>query len=437
MARPLPKSPGPHRLTGRAPAPGQIRAWGWALVGPLVCFAILVAISFGFWVQPVQEARQFRGVLRPATAPLGIDVPQFAILRQVVVEQGEVVRDNQTLALLDVQAMEHRRVEVLHDLAVARLKRHCFVSQGADISLETLAAWLSLEPAQSSSRPRQGGASATGIGAASSVELSTRLDLAEQDCGLRRAVWQAASARGQAELAQLKEKEALLTSKLSVVVEVGSEMPSSSQAFEALNLLLERNATLEDIAELSSDVAALEIERDGRRLEEAEDLTLEINALMGELRALDGLIAKPRITSPASGLITRARDPGPAYRARGAERLFDLARSGQQRFVLAMAVPPDEIAKLRDGARVDVTLVGHPEAPMLGGAIDKDRPATGAQAADTLMVNLDGAAREWLGSGRRAVAFGGAGTQTLVQVSMGTTTFGTMVARAAEQALGL
>ncbi|MEM1236794.1 MAG: biotin/lipoyl-binding protein [Pseudomonadota bacterium] len=342
-------------------------------------------------------------------SPIGVPLPRHGPLKQILVSEGEVVRQGQTLALLDEVALEVRQSQVADRLVELRLLRECLRPKADADFLAGLPAILS------------------GVDA----ERRTQLSFVEEDCALRDAAAQALQASAAARVAALEERSVLLTTKIAVLVEQQNSGGQGRQdrAVEAVETLLEKNRVDADLADARRDLSEQELARGIRRHEEADAHTQEISVLLDEAQRLAGLISQPRLMAPVNGVVTRVRDPGQGHVAISDIRIFEIARAGSQRFSLAISVPAAEIARLEDGARVDVRLVGQPSVAPLGGAIDLDRvplapPGRDGSAADAaIMVNLDAASRTRLGRGIATARLGGSSTASDVRVTLGEARF--------------
>ncbi|MEM1374126.1 MAG: hypothetical protein AAGF78_07080 [Pseudomonadota bacterium] len=411
-------------------ASGRGNALAWATIGALASFAVLAVIGAAVWNIQVRDDRQFQGVLRPVSTPVGVDLPKNAVLEQIVVSQGKVVRKGETLALLDVPEMEHKRRASVRVLLQARVNYLCVTSKDMEafqsslrrLEIETRS---KLRAAQAQSRVPEAAEDHFAVGANAAAA-----------CEIANAAWAATGSHDAQMLEAVSGRLELLRQQIAVVIERQSlasvtQVERSALATDVLALLLEQNRVKQELAEFEAQVAAAQLARDRQRAEQARALLEDIAGLEHEIDGLAALINARRIISPATGIIVRVRDPGPGHAAVAQERVMELARAGGKNFRLAISVPPDEIARLTNGARVELTLAGAVGAPPLGGTIDLDRPLTGGEhAPDTVMVNLSGAARSWLASANGTVALSGGTTASSVHLRLDDQRFGEMLRRA-------
>lgn len=404
------------KLLPRAPgARASRRSYFWAFIGPTVALGLLFAITFGMLQTQVQERKSFEGVLRPVASPVGLALPKHAPLKQILVSEGEIVRRGQTLALLNEVALLNRQTEIARQLSEYRLLRACLSPRYSSSFVDGLQTVLADDDA----------------------ETRQRLLLVGQDCALRDAAAEALTAAGQSDVEVLGERIRLLGNRISVFVEQQNqgEPGVTDRASAAIETLLEKNALEADLRDARQTLTAQTLARAEIRRKEALALTTKISALMEEQQRLDSLIANPRLTAPANGVVSRVRDPGEGHVALHDVRIFEIARAGAGRFSLAISVPPDQISRLRDGARVDVRLVGQPNVAPLGGTIDLERPqqsplgTRAPAAAGTVMVNLDGESRLRLRTGIRTAKLGGSATASDVTVTVGKTRFSDLLGR--------
>lgn len=432
-------------MTRRSDTPKEVRrpvgagglssALMWALAGPLACFALLAGTIWLTWGIPVQNETQLRGVLRPVATPIGVDLPEFAVLDQIVVSQGDVVRKGQSLALLDISDMRQRHDQLLESIAIARIKRHCMT---ASDNAEFHAAMSLL--LQERAKPRGGNSTLAGeqlraSDAAVSVFEETVRDEG-MSCTLANAAWDALQTHEAQKLQASEERLDLLSRKIAVLVERQSLANLSAEAkselaVEALETLLARNALEAAHIDAVALAEASRLERSNRRAEQAQEITDEIAGMLAESAEIASLLEEPRLTAPVTGVITRLRDPGPGHRAISDLRFVELTRAGGQGFRLAITVPPGEVGRLRHGAKVELALAGAVGAPPLGGSLDLERRQVDPDdPPGTVMVNLSADARRWLASDRGTVALGGGATASLVRVSFDDTAFGETIRRA-------
>lgn len=413
-------------------AAGWASALAWAAIGPFACFALLVAIAVAIWDMPVQDDRQFQGVLRPVGTPIGVDLPKNAVLKQIIVSQGDVIRKGETLALLDVGEMERRHGEKSDALLVARVDYLCVTSTGMDAFDRSLGRLRLSVGHQASATRSELNSSFTG------QALDIGSDAAAA-CRLADDAWTATTTHDAQMRAKARSRVQLLNQKVAVLIErqgllTTSLAEKSALAVEVLEVMLEHNQLERELASSEAQSAAALLTRDRQRLQQARALSEEIATLEHDLQSLAVLITSRRLVSPVTGIIARVRDPGPGHAAVARERVMELARAGGKNFRLAMTVPAHEIARLPDGARVELTLAGALGAPPLGGTLDLERPLNGVERApDTVMVNLSGAARAWLASAQGTVALNGGTTASSVRLRLDPTAFGDVLMRAGSE----
>ncbi|MEO0484385.1 MAG: HlyD family efflux transporter periplasmic adaptor subunit [Pseudomonadota bacterium] len=398
----------------------------WVLAGPLACFALVMVVGWASLSRPIEDARQFQGVLRPVATPIGVALPEHSVLETIVVSQGDVVRSGQTLATLDIPAMEDRRRVVMRELAIKQLERHC-LSHDAPTAFDDTMGVLIAKRAEAAL------AGAYGVDADAEwvEEFRTALELTASDCRLRHAAWTAALQGAEDAVVREEARASLLDQKLAILVErrsVADAAAIPALAAEAVETLIAQNTLQETLMTARAGVETMTLDRRDRRLAEARALTVQIDALQREERHLGRILADPRVVAPVTGLVARLRSPGPGYVARADTKVFELAKSGARRFTLAMSVAPGDLARLPDGAPVTLSLAGAAMAPPLGGRLDLDRnDAHGGAAPGTVLVNLDGQARAWLGSEAGTLALNGGATASRVQVALEASELGTQL----------
>lgn len=407
FAKPMPRTSG---------ARASIRSLLWAVLGPVVAFGLLIAITFGMLQTEVQERRSFEGVLRPVASPIGLSLPKHAPLRQILVSEGEIVRRGQTLAILDETALQNRHLELKRQLSEQRLLRECLSPKTNSSFVDGLQTVLSGDD----------------------METRKRLALVGQDCMLRDATAAALMATAESDIEFLSERARLLGSRIAVLVEQQNQGApgAAGRARDAIETLLEKNTLEAELEKAKETLTAQTLVRTEIRLKEALAITAQISALLEEQRQLKILLANPRLTAPVSGLVSRVRDPGEGHVPLHDIRIFEISRAGAGSFSLAISVPPDQISRLRNGAHVDVRLVGQPTVAPFGGTIDLERQQRrplgrrAPAAAGAIMVNLDGESQLRLRSGIRTVSLGGSATASDVTVTVGATRLRHLLGRA-------
>ncbi|MEM6276730.1 MAG: hypothetical protein AAF714_07235 [Pseudomonadota bacterium] len=419
-----------RRVTPTQRAAGWPSALAWAAIGPLACFAMLVCIALAVWDQPVQDARQFQGVLRPVATPIGVDLPKNAVLEQIVVSQGDVIRKGETLALLDLGEMHRQHRAKFDALLAARADYLCQTSKDMDAFHASLRR-LEIEARHDLRKAAVEG----GFLAHEDHDLSGALNSALA-CEIAHDALAATRTHDADMLAAAANRAELLSRQIAVLIERQSlagvsQAEKSALAVEVLETMLEQNQLQRDVTSFEARLAASDLSLERDKAQKARALSQVIIGLDHDVRALEALIASRRLTSPITGIVVRVRDPGPGHGAVARERIMELARAGGKNFRLAITVPPDEIARLRDGAQVELTLAGAVGAPPLGGTLDLDRPLNGIERTpDTVMVNLSGSARSWLASAAGTVALSGGATASTVRLRLDPADFGEILQRA-------
>ncbi|MEM9855432.1 MAG: hypothetical protein AAF841_13430, partial [Pseudomonadota bacterium] len=389
MAQPRAKK----HMTGRISARGWSRGLLWMLIGPCACLALVVGAALAIWPVTIADDRVFQGVLRPTATPLAVDLPRHAILGQITAHVGDVVREGQTLALLDAPAMEARRSALLREARGLKIERLCQLSE----SMAQFEARVAEEDVAWAAEDRARPARPSDLTAGGHPSELWREEVLA-DCALGFDVWRQILSFEEDQLANLHRRSALLKTELALAMEAaeGSDQKTRQAAAQsALTVLLARNGVEREILQSMARIDARQAQYRRGRLKNAQDLREKIQARLGHAERLQALIGTPRIKAPNTGIVTRLRDPGPRHEAISDLRFIELTRAGQKSYALAISVPVGELASLKDGARVQLDLAGAFNAPPIGGALDLERRSPSDANTPTIMVNFDAAARAW------------------------------------------
>ncbi len=219
----------------------------------------------------------------PTSEPEPLDFPAGIPFGTVLVREGDTVTAGQTLVALDDAALAAHADHVRRRVLAARYERRCLI--------DDLPAPLDLGP----------------NGAGIDAETRAQLDAAALRCQtLTEGQENEATSLSDA-LESLRARLKTLDAKLALTFRETASLRPDQRASAALDLTLDRNRTETLIALQTAQRARLETAVIAARTDRIDDLTTRIGEDETFLAQLDSLRAKPRITAPADGLVTRVR----------------------------------------------------------------------------------------------------------------------------------
>ncbi|MEL6609225.1 MAG: biotin/lipoyl-binding protein [Pseudomonadota bacterium] len=349
------------------------------------------------WVTYTPE-RIYEGRLQPRVTPLRVALPQGGVLQSLSVSEGQFVQAGETLALLDRGEMEARRSEAERQAILAHFTQQCLSQGDAPGYVNGLAQWVSdtypafagdvsVRQMECRGRLDEMAAIADGFDARLAV-LDARVALLRQQLALtlgpqataemlRSGAVGGSAGRADGTLATGASSAAGVLDADPVAPEIGERMQSAQMAQQALATLLERNAVQADRQSLQEARAVWQARATQALAEAADAAGAEHRTAEAAVARFDRLIAVPRVTAPAGGVIVRVRDPGRGYVSSGDGALVEVLRVGEQSFALSFEVDDRDARALTDGTPVLVTLgrgPGGTPADPAGSALFGARP---------------------------------------------------------------
>lgn len=288
---------------------------------------------------------KFVGSLSPIAAPVSVSIPKGTYLKEILVARNEAVYAGQTVALLDVAAMnahvQHLETQLQRDSAL----RDCLLrlkSKGSDFG--------------SSAITKNG-------------ELKKNSSCAAETEALQ------AAERAQEEALRLLQADQALLEQLSQVLQHAPEGESKPQlpgesVRQILSVQFARNRLVERKLKLESQnrIAQQDIRRDlEKRL---ADLTKTLRMNADTRRTLRSLVEEPRLLAPESGQVVRLRRFPIGHMAVEDTEFLEIRPSDSQGYAAKFVVAEAYREFVRQGQSVTMKLVGmSSRAPTLHGEI--------------------------------------------------------------------
>ncbi len=373
-------------------APGRMTGRGvlWLVWGLGLTCLLLAGSAVGLGKITLPSHRQFSGELRPDRDPVALQLPAGAYLSRILVERGEMIRAGQTLATLDVAAMEARLAELERSIAADRLLRACLLGEETRIAPR---------PARDS-------------------ELQALLRSAQVDCEARQEARAASEARIAAGRLILTERRDLLEDYLTVSALGAADAPPDPKAVRRLlALAISRNLTDQSIAELNGRADSDRIAARRNTLEEVRGLSGRIAAALRQRAVLTRLLEAPRLLAPESGRINRVRPVQAGLSLDDPVDILEIVPGDSRAFIARFPAPDGMAGALPVGTPVRIRLMGAwDSAPPFTGRIDGISGDRGRGAM--VEVRLSDDSIRHLSDPEDGIALRGAGTASAIQVRM-------------------
>lgn len=369
-----------------------VRPLLWLILG----FSLLTLLGSG-WTLVLLSGRvashhNFVGHLSPDADPIVVSLPHGAILKELHTTRNAKIRQGQTVATLDIDAMEQRiemlGAELLHD----DLLRECLL-----IEEPPDAAYFVDLPEQAREHAR----------------------LARQDCR----GFLAEKARIMERLAQkqnlMREEQSLVTRYQGLLsYGLNGSLPPQQReqdARQALALALLRNKLEQQLAEAQFDADKEGAEWQQRRLKQVRALMKAIRLKTELRRHMRALLERPRLHAPENGFVVQVRSIPRDTAMKEDIDLIVLRPEDGVGYRASFEVPHHQLDSVSTGDKVQMTMLGMINGgPLLTGSVSGLR-STG----HTLVraeVTLDQESVTKLDDPQIGVALRGLGTASIIRV---------------------
>lgn len=370
----------------------RLRALLWLVIG----FSVLTTVASG-WAAlllngSVASHHNFVGQLSPDADPTIINLPKGAILKEVHVPRNAVVERGQTIATLDTEAMERRIEEITAELLHDDMLRECLLSE----EVPETAYFIDLpELAQ------------------------TRARLARQECQTFLDQKLAVLEKLETEKT-LKIEERKLIDNYIAVLSSGMRrdmLPEKREedSRQALALALLRNKLDREIANLGFEAGKDGADWQRTRLERIKTLGDQIRIKADLKRHMQGLLKRPRLQAPESGLVVQVRRvPGKSAMPEDVDLVVLRPEDGAG-YRADFEVPHHRLDQIDVGSKVKMTMLGMLDGgPVLRGTVSAlnttDQPSVRAT------IQLDPESVSQLDDPNIGIALRGLGTASMIHV---------------------
>lgn len=338
----------------------------------------------------VPSRTSYTGTLRPDADPVTLSLPEGAVLDQILVARNDTVRQGQTLATLDITAMERYiatlEAELIHD----RMLRDCLLS---------------------GQRPHQPPAPPDSL----SDPLATAMQRAVQSCLLDLDTTAALEASRADSQAQLKQERQLVDRYIRVLTSTPDTEASRKEVLQALALSMTRTRIDTRLTELRAQTQSDLLDNRAARLSKISGLETDIRFKSGLRARLLTALETPRLTAPEAGRVLRVRRLPKGTQAAELTQVLEVRPDGTGGYRAGFALPQADRTQIALGRTVQITLLGQLDrVPDLTGDISHIHVADDGQLwAD---ITLDTASTALLDDPHTGLALRGSDTASTIHV---------------------
>lgn len=380
-----------------APVPREASVWRYALwlIAPICAMALVIYASLSLMSRAdIPSYQSFQGVLRPGTNPVVLSLPPSSALEAILVNRGDKVRRGQTIALLDVAAMERQKTRIEETIFEAMLVRDCLVSYSSE----------PLVTPDSDDAKKRGNF------------LVEKQHSAPSECTVFVKGIQAGSIELQDRKAVLENEVSLLDHYLRLVTEKHqneTRAEGKNRALKAVSLDLARNRVKRKLIDLEREIARFEQNATQKALEMVEASNERIAENQDRLTMVSYHLKKPRIVAPATGKVLRIRPTPRELLVQAATDIVEIRSADHRGYHAQFEVPEHLASGLTPGTHVAMRFLGAGfSAPNVTGEItDLENAPNGNVLAH---IGLDPESVAWLDSPNTGIALRGRSTATRV-----------------------
>ncbi|MGV6839452.1 MAG: hypothetical protein ACWA40_04580 [Planktomarina sp.] len=303
-----------------------IRQGGIVLFTAAIFAAAVFGVSYAFQGVSVPHGKLYFGSLSQGAQPISVVLPQGAILSETIVSEGQRVSKGQTLAALNVAAIEKALARDEQKLLTKRFEQLCLLSD---------------------TPPDQ-------IAIPSGIPKDTvaHLRLAKESCLATKDQSQSADIVALRDV--LYERRSLLQDQLRLLQAEGQ-----GRMEQAIKVLLAKSALDEDIARLKAQLNEQKLLRKARIAEAINTTQIAIAKLETDIEKRRLFLQTPRLVAPQSGMVTHVRHLDPkAGELRQETVLLNIIDPDAQEFHLNVEILEDDFAALGDYRIFDFRILG-------------------------------------------------------------------------------
>ncbi|MEM7440732.1 MAG: hypothetical protein AAF393_14115 [Pseudomonadota bacterium] len=350
--------------------------------------AAVVAAAAFYFVLPVQTTSRevYAGTIKPARNLVNVFLPAGAKLKRFEVEPGQAVRAGQTVATLDVSAMEERLLVVEENLHVLGYHLNClqsFSKRPSDIDTPDV--------------------------------LDARLAVIETRCRNLHSAGEIDLATTTANMEFLETERELVEEYLRTLFAT-DDPEDAAEMQRALALILARNRLDQRITAMKQDLVRIRNENEAQRMNSVRLAVSQARAYAAERTRLSLLIAAPRLTIPRSATITRVRDVALSQFSVEPVPILEATPQSGTTYFTRFSAPMKHLERLSVGTKVSIRAHGLAKNKLaLGGQIF----AVTEGRDDTFFfeVKLDAESVQRLQNGTNGIALHGKSTASVVTVN--------------------
>lgn len=257
-------------------------------------------------------------------------------------------------------------------------------------------------------------------------ELELLIRAAQADCDAGQREDQTRVLRLERALGVLQARLALLNQKLAMVLGVHvkdakKEVHSVLRAHASVDVALDRNALIQDLNTLTSELDMARSKQYRARLMRIGHLSTDVALKITQKAVLETYLENPRLTVPQSGHVSRIRPVPVGTRFDTEETIIEIQGSEAEQFVADLRVPLAQVSILPVGTQVTVSLAGFTEnGPILNGAIEYWAQADTEAGIDYAVARI-GLAKEsqkLLANPRNGIALRGTSTASVIRAQL-------------------
>ncbi len=379
----------------------------WLLLPLCALAALLSGVAFLISAVQVPSYNQIQGELRPEADAVALSLPAQGVLDSILVRRGDTLQAGQTVALLDIAAMERQKARLERAVLNAVLLRDCLLSLPAEASVEF--------QAQTSAQHHNETVSNSNLAETPPGEYP---QLAEITCTTFRSTFDMRREELASKQAVIGKEATLVQSYLALLSARSADKhhsDSKSRALQAVALNLARNRLRGQILELETASAHLKQQVSQKTLEKIETTNAEIARHQDQIALLNRHISQPRILAPVAGKILRLRPSPKGVTLSEETEIADMRPTDQRGYEARFSAPAHLADAMAPGTQVSLQLLGSRfSAPNLNGKIGAVK--NGGNGKITVQVHLHEASIAWLDSPQTGVALRGRFTATQVHV---------------------
>jgi multidrug efflux pump subunit AcrA (membrane-fusion protein) len=296
----------------------------------------------------IPSFQTYNGALRPDADPIVLSLPTSGILDQILVQRNDTVKAGQTIATLDVPAMQLRLDQVEAQLLHDSVLRDCL---------------LNAPPAPNVPETD------TGLVG----EQQVAFDLAIQECKALLSAEEVSLATLHTQRDYLLRESKLLDDYLQLLTrnrDTVSREAQKGQVMRAVALELTRNRVSSRISTLDHDIWQAKQDARLARIDRVRQLSDDIYQKREMRGRLVALLDAPRLIAPESGQILRTRPTPPDAMAAAETEVIEMRSSDQRGYRAHFRVPDHLIHSVQPGLGVELQMVGlRDSAPPLSGSV--------------------------------------------------------------------